>query len=69
MNVLYHFFQHAVCRNLDSHTQYIHEEEISDLTADKITHWADIKGQLISKANFQAIDSPKKRTDEFPFLT
>ena len=26
------------------------------------------KGQLISKANFQAVDSPKKRTDEFPFF-
>ena len=24
-----------------------------------------IKGQLISKANCQAVDSPKKRTDEF----
>ena len=26
------------------------------------------KGQLISKAIFQAVDSPKKRTDEFPFF-
>ena len=25
------------------------------------------KGHLISKANFQAVDSPKKRTDEFLF--
>ena len=29
---------------------------------------ADAKGQLISKANFQAVDSPKKRMDEFPFF-
>ena len=27
-----------------------------------------VKGQLISKAIFQAVDSPKKRTDEFPFF-
>jgi hypothetical protein len=27
-----------------------------------------IKGQLISKANCQVIDSPKKRTDEFAFF-
>ena len=27
-----------------------------------------IKGQLISKADFQALDSPKKRMDEFPFF-
>ena len=26
------------------------------------------KGQLISKANCQAIDSPKKQTDEFTFF-
>ena len=26
------------------------------------------KGQLISKANCQAADSPKKRTDEFAFF-
>ena len=28
----------------------------------------DTKGQLISKANFKAVGSPKKRTDEFPFF-
>ena len=26
------------------------------------------KGQLISKANCQAVDSPKKRTNEFAFF-
>ena len=26
------------------------------------------KGQLISKANFQAVDSPKKQMEEFPFF-
>ena len=26
------------------------------------------KGQLISKAKFQAVDSPKKRTNEFAFF-
>ena len=29
---------------------------------------AAIKGQLISKANCQAVDSPKKRTNEFAFF-
>ena len=28
-----------------------------------------VKGQLISKANCQAEDSPKKRTNEFVFTT
>ena len=28
----------------------------------------DIRGQLISKANCQAIDSPKKQTNEFAFF-
>ena len=29
-------------------------------------HWT--KGQLISKAIFLAVDSPKKRMDKFPFF-
>ena len=29
----------------------------------------EVKGQLISKANCQAEDSPKKRTNEFVFTT
>ena len=29
---------------------------------------APTKGQLISKADWRAIDSPKKRTDEFDFV-
>ena len=28
----------------------------------------DTKGQIISKADWLAIDSPKKRTDEFVFF-
>ena len=30
---------------------------------------SDIKGQLISKANCQAVNSSKKRTNEFVFTT
>ena len=31
--------------------------------------WYNLKGQLISKANCQAINSSKKRTNEFIFTT
>ena len=38
-------------------------------TSSSVRFLGEVKGQLISKADWRAIDSPKKRTDKFDLFT
>ena len=61
--------QMRVCLSCFSHIKFIYSEKATKFCEISTLYLTVTKGQLIPKANYQAVNSSKKRTSEFIFAS